>query len=163
MSDSLADRIAGGLGMLMACAYLVFTRGIEDSMLADAVGAAGVPTGVGVVLLLASLMLFIKSWQSRVAKAESEQVDVVEGYEHPHRQAAILLAILIAYVAFLPVTGYVVSIGVLVASVAWFGGARKLRTIFICMLLAGPLFWFLFDWLLEIHMPAGLWSQWFTR
>jgi hypothetical protein len=164
MSDSMVDRISGALGLLLASAYLVFTRGIEDSMLADAVGAAGVPTGVGVVLLLASLMLCIKSWKTSAIKSQAKPDDgaeVVEGFEHPHRQAAILLAILIAYVALLPVLGYVLSIGLLVGSVAWFGGARKLRSIGICMLVAGPFLWFLFDWLLEIHMPVGLWAQWF--
>ena len=164
MSDSLVDRIAGILGLLLASVYLIFTRGIEDSMLADAVGAAGVPTGVGVVLFLASLLLFIKSLKKSAVKAESKSDDgdkAAEGFEHPHRQAAILLAILIAYVALLPVLGYVLSIGLLVGSVAWFGGARKLRTIGVCMLVAGPFLWFLFDWLLEIHMPVGLWAQWF--
>jgi putative tricarboxylic transport membrane protein len=164
MSDSLVDRVTGALGLLLASVYLVFTRGIEDSMLADAVGAAGVPTGVGVVLFLASLLLFIKSWKSSAIQAEAKldkSEEVVEGFEHPHRQAAILLAILIAYVAVLPLLGYVLAIGLLVGSVAWFGGARKLQTIGVCMLVAGPFLWFLFDWLLEIHMPVGLWAQWF--
>jgi hypothetical protein len=164
MSDAWVDRMTGGLGMLLATAYLVFTRGIEDSLLADAVGAAGVPTGVGLVLLLASLLLFIKSWKTPVAKLEAKADEagaVVEGFEHPHRQAAILLAILFAYVALLPWLGYVLSVGLLVGSVAWFGGARRLPTIGACMLVAGPTLWFLFDWLLEIHMPVGLWAQWF--
>jgi hypothetical protein len=164
MSDSWVDRIAGVLGLILASVYLVFTRGIEDSMLADAVGAAGVPTGVGVVLFLASLMLLIKSFKEKTSRTElkqSAESDLVAGFKHPHRQAAILLAILFVYVGLLPVLGYVLSIGLLVGSVAWFGGARKLRTIGICMLVAGPFLWFLFDWLLEIHMPVGLWAQWF--
>jgi hypothetical protein len=164
MSDSWVDRIAGVLGLILASVYLVFTRGIEDSMLADAVGAAGVPTGVGVVLFLASLMLLIKSFKEKASRTElkpSADSDLVAGFKHPHRQAAILLAILFVYVGLLPVLGYVLSIGLLVGSVAWFGGARKLRTIGICMLVAGPFLWFLFDWLLEIHMPVGLWAQWF--
>jgi putative tricarboxylic transport membrane protein len=166
MSNSILDRITGVLGMSLATAYLMFTRNIEDSMLADAVGAAGVPTGVGVVLLVASLLLFIKSWKKSAAKTAAgseESEELAEGFEHPHRQAAILLAILVVYVALLSVLGYVISIGLLVGAVAWFGGARRWQTVGICMLVTGPLLWFMFDFLLEIHLPVGLWSQWFAR
>jgi hypothetical protein len=166
MNDAAVDRISGSLGMLLACAYVLHTRGIEDSMLADPVGAAGVPTGVGVILFLASLVLFVKSWRtSAIRPAASEAAPSAEkpGAAHPHALAAGLLGILGAYVALLPLLGYVVDIGLLVGSTAWFAGARGARSLGLSMLLAGPVLWALFDWTLEIRMPPGLWPQWLGR
>jgi putative tricarboxylic transport membrane protein len=163
MNDALVDRISGTLGMLLASAYVLYTRGIEDSMLADPVGAAGVPTGVGVILFLASLVLFVKSWRapkSQPVLTDALAGDAPGGSAHPHALAAGLLAMLAAYVALLPVLGYVLSIGLLVGGVAWFGGARRARSLALSMLLAGPVLWSLFDWMLEIRMPVGLWPQW---
>ena len=39
MNDALVDRISGGLGMLLAGGYILSAQGIEDSLLADGVGA----------------------------------------------------------------------------------------------------------------------------
>jgi putative tricarboxylic transport membrane protein len=163
MTDAQVDRITGALGVLLSVSYVLYARGIEDSLLADGVGANGVPTGVGVVLLLASLALFCKSWaaSSGAAEPDATQENAAEeaGAKHPHRMALGLLAILAAYVALLPMLGYIASIGLLVGSVAWLAGARKRVSVLACMLIAGPALWLLFDWALEIRMPIGLWPK----
>jgi putative tricarboxylic transport membrane protein len=158
LSDARVDRITGALGVLLSVGYVLYARGIEDSLLADGVGANGVPTGVGVVLLLASLALFCKSWAASSGVTEQDAVEE-GGAKHPHRMALGLLGILAAYVAMLPVLGYIVSIGLLVGSVAWLAGARKRASVLACMLIAGPALWLMFDWALEIHMPMGLWPK----
>jgi putative tricarboxylic transport membrane protein len=158
MTDARVDRITGALGVLLSVGYVLYARDIEDSLLADGVGANGVPIGVGVVLLLASLALFCKSWAASSSTAEPDAVE--EGAaKHPHRMALGLLCILAVYVALLPLLGYVVSIGLLVGSVAWLAGARKRVSVLACMLIAGPALWLMFDWALEIHMPVGLWPK----
>jgi lysylphosphatidylglycerol synthetase-like protein (DUF2156 family) len=167
MKDRTVDRITGVLGVAMSSTYVLHARSIEDSMLADAVGAAGVPTGVGVMLALASLALLLKTLRSaaddltdETAEPETDASDVAR---HPHAMAAGLLAILAVYVALLPVLGYVLSIGLLIGAVAWFAGARQLLSVNACMVLAGPLLWLLFDWALEIRLPVGLWPQWLGK
>jgi putative tricarboxylic transport membrane protein len=159
LSDARVDRITGALGALLSISYLLYARGIEDSLLADGVGANGVPTGVGVVLLLASLALFCKSWAGSNSVAEQDGAAGEGAARHPHRMALGLLGILAAYVALLPYLGYVVCIGLLVGSVAWLAGARKRLSVLACMLIAGPALWMLFDWALEIRMPVGLWPK----
>lgn len=161
VADARVDRVTGALGALLSVSYVLYARGIEDSLLADGVGANGVPTGVGVVLLLASLALFCKSWIKPAAPdAIAPEVAGDEaGAKHPHRMALGLLGILAAYVALLPFLGYVVCIGLLVGSVAWLAGARKRLSVQACMLVAGPALWLLFDWALEIRMPVGLWPK----
>jgi putative tricarboxylic transport membrane protein len=159
LSDARVDRITGALGVLLSISYVLYARGIEDSLLADGVGANGVPTGVGVVLLLASLALFCKSWAGSNSVTEQDDPAEEGAAKHPHRMALGLLGILACYVALLPFLGYVVCIGLLVGSVAWLAGARKRTSVLACMLIAGPALWLMFDWALEIHMPVGLWPK----
>jgi cell division protein FtsW (lipid II flippase) len=114
--------------------------------------------GVGGLLLLACVALFLKSGGKNKAEAvEPNEAKEEAGAEHPHRMALGLLAILATYVALLPFLGYVLSIGLLVGSVAWLAGARKRLSVLTCMVLAGPALWLMFDWALEIHLPVGLW------
>ena len=164
MNDALVDRISGGLGMLLAASYIATAQSIEDSLLADAVGASGVPTGVGVVLLIASLFLFVKSFKSKASMLnETEEEPTEGGSQHPHAMALGLLLILAAYVFLLPILGYVLSVGLLVGAAAWFAGARRYTSLVLCAVLAGPLLWFVFDWTLEIRLPVGLWPMWLGK
>jgi hypothetical protein len=164
MNDALVDRISGGLGMLLAASYIATAQSIEDSLLADAVGASGVPTGVGVVLLIASLFLFVKSFKSKASMLnETEEEPTEGGSQHPHAMALGLLLILAAYVFLLPILGYVLSVGLLVGAAAWFAGARRYTSLVLCAVLAGPVLWFVFDWTLEIRLPVGLWPMWLGK
>jgi hypothetical protein len=150
--------------MLLAASYIVNAQSIEDSLLADAVGAAGVPTGVGVVLLIASLFLFVKSFKSKASMLnETEEEPSEGGSQHPHAMALGLLLILAAYVFLLPILGYVLSVGLLVGAAAWFAGARRYTSLILCAVLAGPVLWFVFDWTLEIRLPVGLWPMWLGK
>lgn len=167
MNDNTRDRITGAIGLVLSVAYVSYAKGIEDSLLADAVGASGVPIGVGVMLGLASFALFIKTGlqaapalASSRADAEDEGADAAadapQGSQHPHRMAAYLLVVLASYVALLPLVGYIIDMALLIAAVAWLGGARKVKSIAVCAVLAGPLLWLMFDWALKIRLPKGL-------
>ena len=163
MTNQRVDRITAVVGAVLAISYLLYARGIEDSLLADSVGANGVPMGVGGLLLLACVALFFKSGvKNKTEAVEPKEAKEEAGSDHPHRMALGLLALLAVYVALLPFLGYVVSIGLLVGSVAWLAGARKRVSVLMCMLTAGPVLWLLFDWALEIHLPVGLWPVLFN-
>jgi hypothetical protein len=158
------DRLTGILGIAVSSMYVYQASLIEDSLLADAVGAAGVPTGVGVVLLIASLFLFVKSFKSKASMLnETEEEPGEGGSQHPHAMALGLLLILAAYVFLLPILGYVLSVGLLVGAAAWFAGARRYTSLVLCAVLAGPVLWFVFDWTLEIRLPVGLWPMWLGK
>jgi putative tricarboxylic transport membrane protein len=168
LKDKTSDRITGAIGLVLSVAYVSYAKGIEDSMLADAVGASGVPIGVGAMLGLASFALLIKtglqttpalassSANIGAADAADESTEQEEGSAHPHRMALCLLLVLAVYVALLPLVGYVIDIGLLIGAIAWLAGARKPKSILICALLAGPLLWLMFDWALQIRLPKGL-------
>jgi hypothetical protein len=70
--------------------------------------------------------------------------------------------ILATYLILLPWLGYVVSIGLLSAAVAWFAGGRESKVLLGFVLLTGPLLWFLFDYALKVKMPTGIWAAFFA-
>lgn len=166
MKRQRPNLIAAVLGIALSLAYVWQARSIEDSLLADEVGAGGVPTGVGLLLLAASVGLLIKTLVAglRAAPAAQPAQEDDEGQEggrapHPHRMALGLLALLGCYVALLPFAGYVLSIGLLAIAVVRFAGGALDRTLAAFALVVGPLLWFLFSYLLQVRMPAGLWSN----
>jgi putative tricarboxylic transport membrane protein len=164
MNAQQTDRLTGLLGMAVSSVYVYQASLIEDSLLADAVGVAGVPIGIGYLMCLASALLFMKSWLKSKAEASAE-VEEVEpgGSAHPHWKAMGLLALLLGFLLLVTIFGFIVSIGVMVAAVAYFGGARQLKTLLWCALITGPALWLSFDYGLEIHLPTGMWSQWIGK
>ncbi len=164
MNRQRPNLIAALLGIALSLAYIWQARSIEDSLLADEVGAGGVPTGVGLLLLVASVGLLVRSLMvgSPAAQVAQDTRKDNEGQggraQHPHRMALGLLAILGGYVALLPVAGYVLSIGLLSIAVVRFSGGALDRTVAAFALAIGPLLWFLFSYLLQVRMPVGLWS-----
>ncbi len=166
LTDASADKITGAAGMLAGAAYGYTALNIEDSLLADAVGAGGVPLAVSATLFLAALILSLKAWlkspvQTPVQSADpAVQSDAAQGGSaHPHLMAGALLLLLALYVWVLPFLGYLLSIGLLVASCAWLGGARQKRSLMLAALLAGPALWLIFDWALAIGLPMGVWPS----
>jgi hypothetical protein len=166
MSDGLSDRatsiVTGAIGLAASLSYIVAARGIEDSLLADAVGASGVPVAVGILMALTSAALLAKGV---LAKASSKAEPAQEAEVSPLRAHALaigLIAILAGYLVVLPWLGYIVSVGLLAAVVAWFAGGRERTTLIGFAVLTGPVLWFFFDFALKIHMPAGFWPALFS-
>lgn len=163
MTKQLPNFSAAVFGILVSSGYIWQARAIEDSLLSDEVGAGGVPAGVGMVMLVASIVLLLKALLARArapqgaAQASAPAGDADDEFAHPHRMALGLLAILAGYVALLPWAGYVVSMGLLVAAVALFARARMAPVLAGFAVCTGPILWFLFDYLLQVRMPAGAW------
>lgn len=167
MSQTLSERGANALtgagGLVISAAYVFTARGIEDSMLADEVGAAGVPVAVGALMALASLGLIVKAALTPAAPATPTTAGEQEEDDAPtaraHALAFGLLLILLVYLLALPWLGYVVSIGLMAAAVAWLAGGRQSRVLLGFALCTGPLLWALFDLALRIRLPAGIWKS----
>jgi hypothetical protein len=165
VSDRAANLITGGVGLAFSLVYINFARGIEDSLLADAVGASGVPVSVGALMALASAALLVKGFLP-VARSKSSKEEEADGSDasvmRPHWLAAGLLLILAVYLLALPWLGYVVSIGLMAAAVGWFAGGRDVKVLLGFTVFTGPILWFLFDFALKVRMPAGIWPTLFS-
>lgn len=164
MRAAHADRLTGLLGIVLSATYVAYARGIEDSLLADEVGAAGVPSAIGALLMLTSATLLVKGSLAARQPANVDASDEVpEGLTDTWRAeklALALLAVLVAYVLLLPLAGYVLSIGLLIAAVAWLVGARAPRTVALSAVGGALGLYGLFTVLLQIRMPPGLWPAW---
>lgn len=160
-----SNLITGAVGLAFSLVYMRFASGIEDSLLADAVGASGVPVSIGGLMALASVLLLLKALTQK--PSSSVLADLDEGVDpdapqNPHRLALGLLLILATYLVLLPWLGYVMAVGLLSAAVAWFAGGREAKVLLGFVLLTGPVLWFLFDFALKVKMPTGIWPSLFA-
>ena len=175
------DRLLAVLAAVLALSYIAAARGIEDSLLADAVGAGGVPQGVGIAMLLCAVSLFAKSFMTRTAAASvtvdaaadasrvasPDAVGAADGADAevaPAPRAAALrtgalVLLLLGYGLVLPLLGYPLALSLLVLGAGAVAGAPMRWPLLLSAGLAGPLMWLLFDKLLQVRMPSGtLWG-----
>lgn len=159
MTDRLRDRVLAVLAAVLAATCIAAARAIEDSLLADAVGAGGVPQGVGIAMGLAALALFVKSYLGVAPQARLDAVVEATSRREIALRTGAMVAILLAYGAVLPIAGYALSVSLLVLASGRLAGAPFKAPLLLCAALAGPLLWALFDWLLQVRMPIGmLWT-----
>ena len=174
LSNAQRERVLALLAAVLAVSYVMAARGIEDSLLSDEVGAGGVPQAVGVLMLVAAVALFGKSFigatgdqsgrttpidpseAAAAARAKAPTATASDRLRFITRTAGLVL-ILVGYTLLLPLAGYMLSIGLLVLSAGWLAGAPLRAPLLLAAAVAGPLFWMLFGYLLQVRMPAGSW------
>jgi hypothetical protein len=140
-----------GLALVaLAAAYYAEARAISDSLLTDEVGAAGLPTLLAAVLAISGAALAVRSQGAAAIRVTFAFTS----------QALGLVALMVAYIFLLPITGYPLLIAALVAGVALLAGARPTLGLGLIAILAGAFFWLTFHWLFGITMPAGLLAYW---
>lgn len=145
--------LALGLGAIgLAALYLLGASRIPDSLLSDAVGAAGVPRAVGWALGAIGVALCVRGvLRAGPAAKAGESAGL-----RPHLRALGLLAILFGYVLLAPWLGYAASTGLLVAAGAAYAGAPRGRNLLLVPLAAAVVFWLLFVQAFGIAMPGSL-------
>lgn len=155
------DRLLALCAGAFAASLIAGARGIEDSLLADEVGAGGVPQGVGLAMAVAALALFAKSFMGAKAAASVATDDShdADGGAMPWHSALLrttaLVLILLVYAALLPRLGYPLSLSLLVGASGWLAGAAPRWPLWLFAVLSGPSLWLLFDQLLQVRMPVG--------
>jgi len=160
-SDRQRDRLLAVGAAVFAGSLIAGARALEDSMLSDAVGAGGVPQGVGVVMALAAVALFAKSFILGKAGAADGGAEPDKADERGLGALAAaartlgLVAILVAYGLLLPGLGYPLTISLLVLAAGRLAGAAFKAPLLLCALFSGPLLWALFDRALQVRMPIG--------
>lgn len=147
---SAPDLWAGLALMAVAAAYYGSALGIQQSLLSDEIGAAGLPKILAIALGLAGALLAVRSQGSTAIKVTPRLT----------AQAAGLLALIAVYIIALPILGYPLAIAALVASVALLAGTPPTPGVAITAIAAGLGFWVIFAWLLSISVPAGIFSGW---
>ena len=151
------DRLLAVLVAAFAASYVAAARGIEDSLLSDAVGAGGVPQGVGIAMFIAAVALFAKSFMAPASGAQGDGGgnDDAKPWLPTLLRTAGLVLILVVYGALLPLLGYPLAVSLLVGACGWLAGAAPRLPLLLCTVLSGPGLWLLFDQVLKVRMPVG--------
>jgi putative tricarboxylic transport membrane protein len=165
LTEPQRDRLLAVAALVFACSLVAGARALEDSLLSDAVGAGGVPQGVGIAMALAAVGLFAKSFFNPIRQVaapgatEAGCSETANKGWHAAARTVGLVAILVLYGLLLPGLGYPLTVSLLVLASGWLAGAALKPPLFLCALGAGPLLWAIFDWALRVRMPVGsLWS-----
>ncbi|MCP4564542.1 MAG: tripartite tricarboxylate transporter TctB family protein [Bosea sp.] len=154
--------LAGGIVVLaIAGLYYVALGGIAESTLADEVGATGLPrilafalAGLGLILTMRAVLAGAFSPAPK-AVVTAPPADDDEDEPAPLPRALGFLAFGAAYVALVPILGYLPAIALLIGAVALYEGApRNWRTVAVA--LGGALvYWAIFVKLLGVRQPTG--------
>jgi len=157
MNPAARDRLLGVITVAFAVSYTEAARSIEDSLLADAVGAGGVPQGVGIAMAAAGLGVFASSWTRATATGDGA-ASALPGAGAIARTVA-LIGVLIAYAALVPWIGYVPAIFLLLLASGLLAGAPAGLALFGSAGVGAPTLWLIFDRILQVRMPLGrLWE-----
>ena len=154
-SSRQRDRLLALCAGAFAASLIAGARGIEDSLLADEVGAGGVPQGVGLAMAAAAVALFAKSFMGPPPEATEPDEGARMPWQSALLRTAALVLILLVYAALLPRVGYPLSVSLLVGASGWLAGAAPRWPLWVFALLSGPSLWLLFDRLLQVRMPVG--------
>jgi putative tricarboxylic transport membrane protein len=142
-----ADLAAAFVATGAAAAYFLAAGAIQDSLLSDEVGAAGLPKLLAGVLAAAGLLLGFRAVVAEPAGGADIALD---------RRPFVLIAMLAGYVAVVPFLGFPLAIAALIALVARFAGLAWSWRLAAVAAGAGFGFWFAFGRLMGVPVPMGI-------
>jgi putative tricarboxylic transport membrane protein len=164
MKERTTDLLLGAVCLIAGAVYAYIASGIPKSMLSDEVGPGGVPAAVGLAAVVVSLMLIFKSavaWlkeRSSSAAPVSEEA-AVESQESPPRShwlAVALMGLLVAYIAAVPVLGYILSVSILMLVSAALAGHPRNRRLFVFSVSTAVTLFVIFHFVMNIKLPRGI-------
>ena len=157
------DVVVGLCLLALAVAYWLGADAIPRSRLAGGVGADGLPKALAYALGVLSLVLIGRSlamWRAAAAERASPE----EAAQERRRllRALGMFALGVLYLLALPWLGYLLSVILLVGSVALYNGKAPSPMLAAVAVGTGVLFYFLFVRFLDIRQPPGLWPSLFS-
>jgi hypothetical protein len=162
--DVNKDLIGAGVGLILSAAYLWGALQIpKSSLIGKGVGADALPfglaaclAGLSTILLLRSLWARSKLPMHRASEADLER-KAKEWYRHKRAGGMFLLGL--GYLLILDWVGYIPSIFLLVAATAVYSGRPLALRTFGFAAIVTTAFYLLFDFVLKIPMPMGIWPD----
>lgn len=144
-----SDAALGLSALALGSAYFVLAVGIEDSLLADAIGAGGVPKGIAALIAGAGALLLVRSLPGLRHLSDGSAALA------PHLGALGLLGLLAAYVVLLPILGYAISIFLLAVAIASYAGAPRRPPLLLFGGGTALVLWATFVGVLGVPLPLG--------
>lgn len=149
--------------MAIGSGYLWMAYQIRQSALDDAVGPAGLPKVLAVLMIGLGAMLCLKALlAARLAKPSGPVSDEAATTEATGiglsgiMRAGGLLAIAVAYLLIVRPLGYLPSVFLLIVAAALYGGTPLTWRVFAIAAGGALFYWLLFVLILGIPLPAGI-------
>jgi len=116
------DLTCAALGLVVSVAYYVAAAALPESLLADDVGADGLPRALAVLLAILSLVIGARALFAGAGEAGTSL--------RQHLRALGVAVIAVAYLAVVPFLGFAASIALLLlASMVYYGAPRRPTTV----------------------------------
>jgi hypothetical protein len=147
------DLACAALGLALAAGYYAAAGALPASLLADAVGADGVPKLLAAALALLAILLAARSLLAGAAAPGGG----ADGGRH--LRALGVPALGFAYVAAAPYLGYPLAIALLATAATLYYGARLRLPLLAYAAGCAALLWLVFARVLGVAMPAGAWAR----
>lgn len=161
--------VTGLCALLLGAGYLAMAMQLRASALADAVGPAGVPRVLGVLMMAFGAILSV---QALLAERRAPKSALADGTASEAAgdgsatvglagiaKAAGLLVIAIAYLLIVKTVGYLVAVSALLCAASIYGGTKVSWRVFAISIGGGLVFWILFVEILGIPLPSGILSS----
>ncbi len=156
-----SNLITGILLLVFSVIFWLGADAIPKSRLGGSVGADGLPKMLAIALgvlsvgYIAQTLLTARMAGPVIAPGrEPRAVDYTR-----HLRAIGMIVLGAVYVAVIPYLGYILSIALLLLSVALYNGKRPSRGLLLFAVLGSIGFYLLFVRLLDVPLPAGIWPS----
>ena len=156
----LKDLIGAAFLLLIALSYYYLSTGINQSALADEIGAAGLPVVYAALLAGIGLVLGAKAliaWRFTPRDGSHPANGGPRRRRRTLLRASGMLAIGVTYVVAVNFVGYLITLTAVIAMVALYQGERMGWRLGGIAIGGGVAFWIFFDQVLGIDMPRGFW------
>jgi putative tricarboxylic transport membrane protein len=150
------DIITGAAGLGFSLVYYRAADALPVSLLADEVGADGMPKALAIGLAIASLLVAARAI---IRPAAANLRSPEPGALRRHLSCLGLAGIAASYAAAAPWLGYPLAIALLIAVTTVYFGSRPSWGLAGIAGLGALFFWAMFAKMLGIAMPTGIWPR----
>ncbi len=161
-ADAQREFVLGCITLVIAVGYYLMAIQIQQSDIADVVGAQGLPKTYAALLAMLSIILIVRSAAHRRLPAAPDAVPVPAKARVTREVAWRVFGMLmngVIYILVVPWLGYILSIAALIAATVYYQGGGVNRRV-AAVAIGGALFlWLLFVRLLRIAQPPGIWPS----
>ncbi len=155
--NSVFDRYVSGFTFLLGLLVIIYSMVLPKPIFAGQMGPGIFPTGIGVLIVIVSAVLFRESGRkSRTGTSDqptSEQQVTKEKLFNRHLLTVI--AALIIYILLFQILGFVISSMAMILALGWLLGARKWIPLTLISVLFPTALFLLFG-MLGVELPAGI-------
>ena len=158
------DLIGAGLALALAGAYWIGATHIHKSaLIGKGVGADALPRILGIALAVLSLILVAQSLYQRRKGPRPEDApasaEELAEARHKHLRAAGMFLIGLVFLLAVGWVGYIPAIFAMICVTAVYNGRPMSWRIAAMAAVLTAVFYVLFDLVLHIPMPSGIWPQ----